>query len=334
MMDDDDSFAEEERVLDFGEEEDTVPYGNSQPHLFRDYGGEDFSKYLKDDDDDEDDMVPCSVVGNDVVVHGYDYDDGDGAYDSICPDAFTGERKGSSGLGMDMENSSDLSYSARSQGSGTSPEQTVKDGKSKSLGALKDKLGKYFTNKKSRKPNGVTAADSNPNKIYNFSYADSKIGNSLALLEQQQMRGGGTGNENCDSGIGMDPSLEVQSDVGGNRRSSWWSIGTLSSRSKVGAEIAAACANPDYETKTKNRRSKSIPFLTESTSDLQSPAHCIDKQAGQGQQEPDKNNIKRNKVGNALKRMSDTLRRKSGSFDKESVNNISTLSYTDNIIRV
>ena len=43
---DSESYAEEERVFDFGEEDVLTPFG-----AFEEYGGEDFSSYLHDDDD-------------------------------------------------------------------------------------------------------------------------------------------------------------------------------------------------------------------------------------------------------------------------------------------
>ncbi|ESN90409.1 hypothetical protein HELRODRAFT_166075 [Helobdella robusta] len=317
---DNDSLAEEERVFDFGEEDDASNYYDSTipPSVYREYGGEDYSQYLKDDDDPQEAMQNAdgTYPGNyplDPSQQLYSMkpqfpdDDGKNVYDTI-QDAT-------------VETSSQREYQMNQQPittTGNDGSEKRSFGRQNKMGQkIKDRIEKAVNTLKQRsKVNYVyihnVQAPDDTGKIYNFSFADSKMGSSLAAMLQEQEQttpSGDNTEENADSGIGLESQSDSIVDLG-LERSGWWNLGTLSSAT---SSTASSKVKKQQKQNANDSKLKSkLPSSTNNTN--RNPA--IEKDLMPTNQQPITGTTK--KADNAWKKFTDTLNRnKSGKSSTE-----------------
>lgn len=311
-----DLFSEEERTFDFGEEESTnlgLYDFSVHPSMVKDYGGEDYSKYMNDDDGlGFDETYPSQYELQHFQAHEDNAESAmdDGNYYDTIQDVLP-----------PIQHQSHYDYSQQAQ----PPQQQQLEiqtqrvswksaSKSEKLKWLKQHISKATMagRTRDRRQSTNTASvhdfypplrDDNPNKIYNFSFADSKMGYSLAALIQENQQttmatttAAETADENADSGIGVDSSgdiPEVINEMPGLQRSSWWSLGTLSSR-LMGSPNGTVSSNPPMK-----RHSASSPFLANSSEVVASTSTNPAK------------SVPKNSLNKMWKRVTDTLSKKS-----------------------
>ena len=261
-----DLYSEEERTFDFGEEESQGFYDVSvHPSMLKDYGGEDFSKYISDEDDGLgfDETYRSQYEMQNFSAHESTETAADeGNYYDTIQDVLP-----------PTQQTYDSSQAAQPE---TQTHQVGRKSanKSEKLKWLKEHIAKATMagHMRDRRQSTNTALphdfhptprDDNPNKIYNFSFADSKMGYSLAaLIQENQQTTAEPTDENADSGIGVESSNdapEVINEMPGLQRSSWWSLGTLSSRLR-GSPNSTLSSDPPMK-----RHSLSSPFLANSS---------------------------------------------------------------------
>lgn len=252
---------EDECTLQFGVEDDDIQQGqrgsgiNAGGVIFREYGGEDFSKYL--DDDDEVQAFPLAVTtGSGRVLEEQNKPRYQKRQSRKRPD------EGSTiGAFDQVESPAD-------PGSGPGPR--------KSLDGLRDRIAQFLPGTSKTRHRSKSRET---NKIQNYSFTDLRIGSSL-LTEQQRLSAGsstaGSSAANAttsvqhesDSGseIRSSISLETRSDLGFRQQgSSWWNLDTLSDRQGTSViESNGHQRTRNQRTNKLQRRAESVPDLLDS----------------------------------------------------------------------
>lgn len=256
-VDDDPIHWEDECTLQFGVEDEDVQHRGITAGgvIFREYGGEDFSKYL---DDDEVPAVPLAVTGSAQVLE-----------EPNRPSTRRYQKRQSRKRPDEATTigAFDQVESPADSGSTSGPK--------KSLDGLRERIVQLLpgSSKKHR------SKSREGNKIQNYSFTDLRVGSSL-LTEQQRLSAGSSISSpsaanatavqhETDSGseIRSSISLETRSDLGfRDLRSSWWNLETLSDRQGTSViESNGRQKTRNRGTSKFQRRAESVPDLLDSS---------------------------------------------------------------------
>ena len=270
---------EDECTVQFEAEEDDVQHRLQGSGIaaggviFREYGGEDFSKYLEDDDEVA--AVPLTVTGSAQVLEESNKQSAR-RYQKRQSRKRPDEATTTIGAFDQVESSADSSSTPGSR---------------KSMDGLRERLVQFLPGNTRSKTHRSKSRE--VNKIQNCSFADLRIGSSL-LIEQRRLSAGSivagpsasanstTAQHESDSEIRSTISLETHSDLGfREQRSSWWNLDTLSDRQDT------SVVEPNGRPKTRSRginrlqsRAKSVPDLLDLGELEEGPGGCRSPDSG------------------------------------------------------